>query len=479
MGLGDLFKGSEYKAQLEKLTSDYQNLFADNQRLFDENARMSRLMTPELQDIQNRQVFSNELDDTISSKKKELDNLILTKEEELDNLISDKEKELENITEQIRSSKESLSRVLEEIKEKKQDVVELEDKILLQDFGLYTPMYDLTNSEQYKDRLTIIRQNQKEMIKNDTACSFPQNFTLDGSIPKGKKLVKDNVKQILRSFNNECETAIDKVKFNNVEAVRKKIEKSYESLNKMNSGMQIRIMPNYLNLKLEELNLSYEYAMKKQEEKEEQREIREQLKEEAKLQKEIEEARKNINKEQAHYQNALRKLQIQIDSSTEEERNELLTKKEEVMKHLEELDVSLKDIDYREANKRAGYVYIISNIGSFGEDVFKIGMTRRLEPLDRVKELGDASVPFNFDLHALIFSDDAPKLENSLHHAFEDRKINMINHRREFFNVSLKEIEEVVKREFDKTVEFKEMPDAEQYRETLMIKKEIDLKENS
>lgn len=155
---------------------------------------------------------------------------------------------------------------------------------------------------------------------------------------------------------------------------------------------------------------------------------------------------------------------------------ELLSKKEELESHLNTIQHNIEEIDYREANKRAGYVYIISNIGSFGENIYKIGMTRRLEPLDRVNELGDASVPFNFDVHAMIFSDDAPALENALHHAFESKKVNMINHRREFFKVTLDEIESVVKANFDKTVEFKKIPDADQYRETLMLLKTADVK---
>ena len=134
---------------------------------------------------------------------------------------------------------------------------------------------------------------------------------------------------------------------------------------------------------------------------------------------------------------------------------------------------NLENIDYREANKRAGYVYVISNIGSFGEGIYKIGMTRRLEPMDRVDELGDASVPFKFDVHAMIFSDDAPTLENALHKAFDDRKVNMINGRKEFFRVSLEEIEKVVKENHEKLIEFNEVPDAEQYRETLKIKESL------
>ena len=148
-----------------------------------------------------------------------------------------------------------------------------------------------------------------------------------------------------------------------------------------------------------------------------------------------------------------------------------MKKKIEIETHLERIDQEIKDIDYREANQKAGYVYIISNIGSFGEGIYKIGMTRRLDPQDRVDELGDASVPFKFDVHAMVFSDDAPALEAALHRAFDSRKVNMVNNRKEFFRVTLNEIEDVVKKNYDKTVEFTRLPQAEQYRETQMIQK--------
>ena len=148
---------------------------------------------------------------------------------------------------------------------------------------------------------------------------------------------------------------------------------------------------------------------------------------------------------------------------------ELLAKKEEIQKQLAEIDRGIKDVDYRAANQRAGYVYIISNVGAFGENVFKIGMTRRLDPQERVDELGDASVPFNFDVHAMIFCDDAPKLEAALHNAFADRKVNYVNQKREFFRVTLDEIKEVVRQNYDKTVEFVDVAPAEQYRESLRM----------
>ena len=442
MGIGDMFKTNEYKAEIDRLRTE-------NQRLYADNCNMHNLLTPEMQTAQGLQTMIANLEE----KKARLERNISVIEQDIGRRVAN----IQNLDSEIAS--------------RQAQVIELDDMILFQDFGLYTPMYNLANSEAYKDRLSVIRQRQKDMIKNDVACVYPANPTLDGSASRGRKMIKDNVRQILRSFNNECEAIIDKVKFNNIESIRKRIEKSYNDLNRMNAAMQISIVPAYLSLKLEELNLCYEYAVKKQEEKDEQKRIREQLREEAKLQKEIEEARKTIEKEKSHYNNALSQIEEQLSSASPDERSDLEKKKAEILDQLYEIQKSIEDIDYREANKKAGYVYIISNIGSFGENIYKIGMTRRLDPQERVDELGDASVPFNFDIHAMIFSDDAPALEAALHRAFEDRKLNMVNHRREFFNVTLDEIEEVVKKNFDKTVEFTRVAPAEQYRESIMIKK--------
>ena len=164
--------------------------------------------------------------------------------------------------------------------------------------------------------------------------------------------------------------------------------------------------------------------------------------------------------------------QVYASTPFDDNIEDLNQKKEEIIQSLSEIDTKIKDIDYREANQKAGYVYVISNIGSFGEGIYKIGMTRRLNPQDRVDELGDASVPFKFDVHAMIFSEDAPALEAALHRAFEDRKLNLVNQRREFFRVSLDEIKDVVKNNFDKTVEFVDVPDADQYRISLKLREE-------
>ena len=352
-----------------------------------------------------------------------------------------------------------------------QKLIVADETIELESFSLYQPRYEFASSEGYKDQLTQIRNKQKEMIKNKTAAVCATAWRVEGSEAKGRAFANEMIKLFLRSFNNECDIAVADVKFSNFDRCMERINKSYDTINKLGKVNTVYITENYCKLKQQELHLAYEYQCKKQEEKEALRALKEQQREEAKLAKEIEAARKEAEKERKHYIQALEKLRIQLEHASEEERQSILDKQNELIGHLDELTKKMEDIDYRQANQRAGYVYIISNIGSFGEGVYKIGMTRRLEPMERIYELGDASVPFMFDVHALIFSDDAPKLEAALHQAFADRRVNRVNPRREYFRVSLEEIKEVVRKHHDKTVEFVEAPAAQQYREGLLMSK--------
>lgn len=390
----------------------------------------------------------------------------IQKEKQLEILagrIAEKQQEFEKVQREINTASEQLNAM-------KKKLIVMNEELLLQDFGLYEPKYDFINSEQYKQRLNLIRQKQKEMIKNKTAVSGNMNWTVNGSLSQGKKMVSDMQKLLLRAFNGECEEITSKVTYANFETSQERITSSYEAISKLGRIMNVAVTYPYYQLKQQELNLAFEYRQKKQQEKEEQRAIKAQMREEAKLQKEIEEARWKIEKEQRHYINALKKVQEQIKKATGKEKADLQVKKQELESQLSDIDKSLKDIDYREANQKAGYVYIISNIGAFGENVYKIGMTRRLDPTERVDELGDASVPFAFDIHAMIFSDNAPALESALHRAFEKRKLNWVNQRREFFNVTLDEIKKVVAANYDKTAEFIETAAAEQYRITMKMK---------
>ena len=382
----------------------------------------------------------------------------------LNQIISQLNQQIAGLNATIQGQQNQLGQINAEIQRKQAAIIQMDDTILFQEFGLYQPTYSFCNAEEYKCRLDQIREQQKQMIKAGTAVVGNMNWTVNGSQSQGKKMVKDMQKLLLRAFNGECDEVVSKVKYSNFEQSKKRIVSSCEAISKLGAMMNISISPLYQSLKIQELTLAFEYATKKQEEKEAQRAAREQMREEAKLQKEIAEARKKAEKEQTHYQTALSKLNKQIEQASPEEVPALMEKKSEIEKQLVEIDKSMQEIDYREANQRAGYVYVISNIGSFGENVYKIGMTRRLDPTERVDELGDASVPFNFDIHAMIFSDDAPALEAALHRAFDSRKVNMVNRRREFFNVTLDEIKAVVRQNFDQTAEFIDVADAEQFR---------------
>lgn len=433
MGFSDIFKGKQYKSELEVLQQKYDELQA--------------LLTPEMRNALALQEKIRELEQSIQSEQKEI--------ESLDKTIADKQKHISLLDNTISN--------------KKSEIVSLDDEILVQEFGLYEPYFDFANALDYKEELAKIRSKQKELIKNKIAVSGATEWTVNGSASKGKKMVSDTQKLLLRAFNTECDELVAKVKYTNFDASLNKIYKSAEAISKLGTIMHISINSNYLDLKIKELRLAFEYQQKKQEEKEAQKAARAEMREAARLQKEIEAQRKKIEKEQTHYQTAYDHLLRQIEQNPGNA--DLLKKKDELENQLNDIDKAMKDIDYREANQRAGYVYVISNIGAFGPNVYKIGMTRRLDPQDRVDELGDASVPFNFDVHAMIFSDDAPTLEAALHRAFEDRKLNMVNTRREFFNVTLDEIKEVVKKNFDKTVEFIDVPDAEQYRISQKMRK--------
>lgn len=365
-------------------------------------------------------------------------------------------------------TEDEIIKLKQEIDALRKEKEELSADIDILESGFYDFQEDFITTDEYKIKIKDNRELQKGMIRDKIAYTHLPEYRFNGDVKKGWKTIHDIGKQLLRCFNNECDVLISKLTIKNYSLSRDKLKKSYDVLNKLNINLAISISEEYFKLKLQELELNYKLELKKQDDKEKAREERERLREEAKLQKEIEEARKSINKEKTHFTQALAKLEKQLEANPTD--SELLNKKSELEQGIVEADKKLADVDYRQQNTRAGYVYIISNIGAFGKDVYKIGMTRRLEPLDRVTELGDASVPFSFDVHAMIFTNDAPTLENALHKAFENNRINSVNYRKEFFKVNIDEIEKVVKENFkEKTVEFIKEPQAEQY--YLSIKK--------
>ena len=213
------------------------------------------------------------------------------------------------------------------------------------------------------------------------------------------------------------------------------------------------------------VKIEYNYYVKREQAKQEQAAIREQMRQEAAERKALEDERKRIEKEESKYNTELDKLREQLASANEEELNKLNARILQLQSQLSDVAVKKSDIINLQ-NGKAGNIYIISNLGSFGEDVFKVGMTRRLNPQDRVNELGDASVPFRFDVHSFIFSDDAVSLEHKLHTILNDKRVNKVNLRKEFFRISIDELEQLVN-QIEPTAEFNKTMLAEEFRQSL------------
>lgn len=305
------------------------------------------------------------------------------------------------------------------------------------------------------------------MLKAKTAVTCSTEWTVGESKAEGKKMVNRAIKLTTRAFNNECEAAIANVRWNNIEKMQERIHKAADDINKLNESNHVYIDRKYVDMKMQELWLAYEYQEKVKEEKEEQAEIRRQMREEAKLEQEMAAAQK----EEEKFQKLLLKAQAEAAKAVGNNLEKLNAEIAQLSMKLEEAHQKNERALSMAQQTKAGHVYIISNIGSFGEDVYKIGMTRRLEPMDRVNELGDASVPFYFDVHAMIYSDNAPAMENALHKVFADRRLNLVNLRKEFFHVTLDEIQNEVHK-ISSDAEFTITAEAEQYRQSQTIRHE-------
>ena len=390
--------------------------------------------------------------------------------QEVQRIVEQEKQSLAAVRQQVDAAQREVLAEREKISDLRNQVLALEETLLLESFALYEPKFKFTASHEYKTRLGTVRERQKSLIKNGQAASGGDGWTVNNSKAEGKKLVNDMIKLVLRSFNNETDYCVDNVKFDNIELGEKRIRQSFEACNRLGRVMTVRLSEEYLNLKLDELHLAHEYQVKKQEEKEEAKRIREELREQQKLEQEIRAAREKIAKERRHFSAAISDLNKRLGkAATEEERAALQLKISEVEAGKAELDSEENLIDYRERNAKAGYVYVISNIGAFGEGIYKIGMTRRLDPMERIDELGDASVPFWFDVHALVFSDNAPALEAKLHERFAAGRLNKVNGRKEFFRADITEIESVIRENYDAVVEISYEAPAEQYRESLRM----------
>ncbi len=355
------------------------------------------------------------------------------------------------------------------------------DDIDLIELGFYEPIFNFDDSDNYKEEIKKCKEQQKELIRikdNAGAIYCTTKWEVSGSSVEGRKMTQRAIRLTARAFNNECDAVIANCTWKNVVKMQERISKAFEAINKLNESNHIMISESYLQLKIEELQLNFEYKEKKQQEREEQAEIKAQMREEAKIEAEILKAEKEAIKEEARYKKALDEAKHELETVNDDVRAELEAKIAALQGNLLEAEQKHQRAESMAQQTKRGHVYVISNTGSFGEDVYKVGMTRRLEPMDRVKELGDASVPFTFDVHAMIHTKDAPTLEKELHKIFDLKRVNMVNRRKEFFQISLDEIKEAVNSILGDDAEFVETAIAQDYNETKAIRQQTQLKQD-
>lgn len=398
---------------------------------------------------------------TIDLQRKELDSksaLIVTygieDAEEKVRRIAALNLDVESARKQLEATRIALASANEDLRKAAADVVDLRDAYQLQGDGLFDFSHPAESSASLAEKLASTRSRIKEAVRTKQATSASTGFTFNGSEAKGRKFVEDMSKMMLRAYNAEAENCVIAVRAGNVRVALDRLSKARDQIRKLGTLISLDIRDNYHRMRTEEIELAARHLDAVKAEKERDREEKERLREERKAQQELERAREKLQKELNHYRSVLAALEARGDSEGAAR----------IMDSILSTENEISQVDFRSANIRAGYVYVISNLGALGSDVVKIGMTRRLEPMDRINELGDASVPFRFDVHALFFSKDAVGIETMLHQHFSRSRLNQVNLRREFFRVKPLDVLHVLQEHQVEIVEFTVDAPAEEFR---------------
>lgn len=389
-----------------------------------------------------------ELEDTYKINKKDY---LKFKEETKMQVIKEKSEEINEQIKLLSEKETSLSNKVFDLENKFKELNAI-------DFGIIPTDFEFEKSETYKEKLKNIKLKESELfrkIKSNKSTEVTINL--------------DKLNRLLyNAFNTFCDYNLSRLTFKSYPTRQNQIHTNYNKLNRLVKGVT-SIDEKLLDLKLEELESSYAYYKLKEEEKEALRIQREEEAENKRAQKELERKQAKLDKEIEALNIAKDKVNDKLLAAKDGEIEALRLELQKLEKEISGLQDEKTDIDYRVENTGAGYVYIISNIGSFGEEVYKIGVTRRLDPYQRIQELSSASVPFKFDVHAMIFSYQAYQLETELHRYFDSKRLNKVNNRKEFFNIKLEDIKKVLDLHKELTFDFNPDFEAEEYWATLKM----------
>ncbi|UYG15803.1 DUF4041 domain-containing protein [Brachybacterium huguangmaarense] len=337
------------------------------------------------------------------------------------------------------------------------ELAHLQRDLRVEEIGGLRDEHPAGDSVVLQGELRSLKASISEAVKGGQAVKSVDAISIEGrTVTQRRKIAKDIRSLMLRSFNAEADAVISAATARNEDASTEKLYRVADQLQRLAGAVDGKVAEDYIGLKVRELRLAVAHEKAKALERELEKERRAELREQAKAERELEAERGRLAKEMSHYENVRGALEAKGDVEAVARMDEKIA----------EIQHGIEDVEQRAANIRAGYVYVISNLGAFGPDVVKIGLTRRLDPMDRVRELGDASVPFGFDVHALFFSDDAVAVEAELHRRFAAARVNRVNLRREFFRATPAQVREQLRDITGALIEFRENPDAAQFFES-------------
>ncbi|MCW3049808.1 MAG: chromosome segregation ATPase [Solirubrobacterales bacterium] len=414
-------------------------------------SELERLGALDLAEIERRR-------DAVACEVAEQEARLAREREETSAALADERKQVEaQIAGAKQEASEEQARAASELAQLRAQVVVTTEEALLQEAGIYEYRHPLTDSVAYKAELERLRDAIKTMARKDGGAILAvTNWTVNGSATQGRAMVRDFSKLMLRAYNAEADNLVRGLKPYKLASAIDRLTKVTATIERLGRTMDIRVSTAYHALRVRELELTADYVEKLALEKEREREERERLREDRQARQEMERERARLEKERQHFENALQTLVASTDEDGAARLREQLA----------DVERAIEDVDYRAANIRAGYVYVISNLGSFGERMVKIGMTRRLDPFERVRELGDASVPFRYDVHALFFSDDAVGIETQLHERLANCRVNRVNQRREFFYATPAEVKAHLLELAGELLQYEELAEALEYRQS-------------
>lgn len=337
-------------------------------------------------------------------------------------------------------------------------VIHTSDEKILQEIGIYEYQHPLSNSVSYRDDLRRLQSEIRRWARpGGGAIEAASSWHVNGDLDAGVRMIREYSKLMLRAYNAEADNLVRGLKPYKLPTALKRLDQIAFAIEKMGKTMQLRVASDYHRLRYRELEITAAHLEQVAQQKQLEREERDRQREERKTQQEMARERTRIDREERKYRSALAEFEHTGMTGTPDA--------DDVRDKLRELDDRRQRVDYQASNTAAGHVYVISNIGAFGENMIHIGFTRRFEAEERIRDLSNTAVPFPFDVHLALYDNNAADIEAELHRRLADRRVNRVNHRREFFYATPAEVralvEEVAK---GKALEFTELAEAEDYR---------------